>query len=107
VEEVDTTGKINTLHPCLILVLTALIYVPAYHNTKTDGTMDHPMSIGAVGYEVLLPGVLPSEAINVALEFIHTLLQDSKQHGSYGTILRYSKKLHEATVPTILFGFPE
>jgi len=65
------------------------------------------MSIGAVGYEALLPGELPSEAINVALEFIHTLLQDSKQHGSYGTILRYSKKLHEATVPTILFGFPE
>ena len=49
------------------------------------------MTIGVAGYEALLPKELPSEVINVALEFIHTLLEDSKQHATYDTILCIAK----------------
>jgi len=65
------------------------------------------MTIRAASYEALLPEELPSKAINVTLELIYTLSEDSKQHGSYGTILPQSKKLHKATVSTILIRFPE
>ena len=55
----------------------------------------------------MLPGDLPIEKMNTTLGFIRDALTYCQQPRSYGTILRYSRKPCEPTVPTIVLGFPD
>ncbi|KAG0633455.1 hypothetical protein HOY80DRAFT_1105386 [Tuber brumale] len=75
--------------------------------TGTGGALDPFMSICAAAYEALLPDYLPTPALNAANEFIHYILVEYKQSGSYGTVTRHSKRLNLLTVPTIVLGFPD